>query len=179
MKDNLQKILPILSTIFLILCFLVFYFLNSEINNNKKIFEESELRWQEEADRRDGIKILNSSVEKIQKEKELLETHFAKSSNAVPFLDIIESLGKKVGVSTEVTLVDIPKETKVLVVEMRASGSFSDIYRFLLLLENSPYELETISVDLQKLSTTDSSAKIVSSPKWSAVLRMKLLSFLQ
>ena len=34
---------------------------------------------------------------------------------------------------------------------IKASGSFEALYKFLTLLENSPYELDFISMDIQKL----------------------------
>ena len=152
---------------FFIICGFVFLFLNREININKKIFEDNEVKWQQETERREGIKLLNNSIKKIETEKDLFETHFAQSSNIVPFLDMMESLGEKVGAKTEVTLVDIPKEGNILVVEMKVLGSFEKIYKFLLLLENSPYKLEIVSVDISKQNI------------WEASLKIKLLSFVQ
>lgn len=179
MKNNFKKILLIPSVIFLVLPCFVFFLLNVQINSNQKIFEENEASWQKEANRREGIKVLNNSIKKIENDKDLIEAHFAKSSNVVPFLDTLESLGAKSGVKTEVTLVDIPNENNVLMVEMKASGNFEGIYKFLLLLENSPYELEFVSVDVQKQNagTVISKKEIV--PIWEANFKMKLLSFVK
>jgi hypothetical protein len=49
----------------------------------------------------------------------------------------------------------------------------------LTLLENSPYELEFVSMDMQKLSTNSTDDKKIEVPQWSAVLGVKLLSFVQ
>ncbi|MEI6581049.1 MAG: hypothetical protein WCO07_02655 [bacterium] len=179
MKNNLQKILPILSIVFLVFCCFIFIFLYKEINFNKKAFEENETKWQQETERREGIKLLNSSISKIEKEKSLLESHFAQSSNIVPFLDTIEALGNKVGAKTEVMLVDVPVESKNLNINMKASGSFEEIYKFITLLENSPYELEFISIDVQKQGAIDTSTKNNKKTDWEADLKMKLLSFIQ
>jgi hypothetical protein len=167
MKKNLQKILPIISLMFFIICCFVFLFLNKEINLNNKVFEDNEIKWQQETERREGIKLLNNSIRKIENEKDLLDTHFAQSSNIVPFLDTVESLGTKVGAKTEVTSVDIPKESNSLNIEMKISGSFEKIYKFILLLENSPYKLEITSIDVSKQDV------------WEANLKIKLLSFMQ
>ena len=134
---------------------------------------------QQETERREGIKLLNSSISKIEKEKSLLESHFAQSSNIVPFLDTIEALGNKVGAKTEVMLVDVPVESKNLNINMKASGSFEEIYKFITLLENSPYELEFISIDVQKQGAIDTSTKNNKKTDWEADLKMKLLSFIQ
>lgn len=178
MKNNSPKILLIVSLIFLVFCCSIFYILNREINLNKTVSEENELKWKEEVTKVENIKLLNNSIKKIETEKDLLETHIANGSNIVPFLDTMESLGKEAGVSTEVTLVDIPKESKSLVVEMNASGSFEKIYKFLLLLENSPYQLETISMDIEK-ENSGSTSKKNSVLRWKADLKIKLLSFIQ
>jgi len=167
MKKNLQKILPIISLMFFIVCCFVFLFLNKEVNINNKAFEDNEIKWQQETERREGIRLLNNSIRKIENEKDLLETHFAQSSNIVPFLDTMESLGTKVGAKTEITSVDIPKESNSLNIEMKISGSFEKIYKFLLLLENSPYKLEITSIDISKQNT------------WEANLKIKLLSFIK
>jgi len=183
MKNNSHKSLLIFSIIFLVFSCFLFFIINREIVSNKTAYEDSELKWRKEVDKIEGIKLLNSSFKKIEKEKDLIETHFARSSNIVPFLDTMEAVGNNVGLKTEVTLIDVPKESKVLIIEMSVYGSFESIYKFLLLLENSQYQLETISMDIQKENTSgavvnkkDKNKEVI--PKWKADFRMKLLSFI-
>jgi hypothetical protein len=181
MKKNLYKTLFTTSVIFLILNSFVFIFLYKKINTNKKTAEESEIMWQQEVNRRDGIRSQNSSIKKIEKDKDLLELHFANSSNIVPFLDTIEDVGKKVGIKAEVTLVDIPKESGNLIIQMKAVGSFEKLYKFLLLLENSSYELEFISVNIENVNFDETLKNETKNknPEWVMNIRMKLLSFTQ
>lgn len=134
-----------------------------------------------EASRREEVKLLNNSIETIKRDKALIESHFAKSSDVVPFLDTIEALGPKVGVKAETTSVDISKDNTALVVQIKATGDFKNIYRFLTLLENSPYELEFTSVDIQKggESGVDEQGIPFSNAGWEATFGIKLLSFIQ
>ena len=95
----------------------------------------------------------------------------------MPFLDTIEALALKAKAKAEVILVDVPKNTTTLVVEVRAEGSFDGVYKFLNLLENSPYEIEFISVDMQKSGVSDPKNKEPS--KWTSSLKIRLLSFIK
>jgi hypothetical protein len=179
MKNNLNKILITSSILSLVFSSAVFFFISNRIDVNEKIFRDNETEWQREADRRDEIRSQNSSIKKIEKEKELLEVHFAKSSNIVPFLDSVEAIGKKVEVKAEVTAVDIPDKSGILNIEMKAVGSFEKLYKFILLLENSSYELEFYSLNIEKENTTISSnsSKTTGLPDWQLNLKMELLSF--
>ena len=152
----------------------------NKINSNEKIFRDNELKWQQEVDRRYEIRSQNSSIKKIEKEKELLEVHFAKSSNIVPFLDLIETIGKKVEIKAQVTSVDIPDKNGTLNIEMKAVGSFEKLYKFILLLENSSYEIEFSSINIEKenIAIIPIANKKTEFPNWQLNLKMELLSFI-
>ena len=99
----------------------------------------------------------------------------------MPFLDTVEGLAPKAGVKAEVTSVDVLSNSNGLVVGMKASGTFNGLYKFLILLENSPYELEFISMNMQSetvvtVSNTEDKNALV--PKWNTAFKIKLLSFL-
>lgn len=167
-----------LSLVFLIAMVFVFLFLNQKINDNNKIAEEKLVEWETEFTRQEEIQSLNRSILAIETGKAELETHFARSSNVVPFLDSIENLAKQMGLEAGVSLVDVPKEEKNLIVEMKTVGNFSTIYKFLKLLENSSYEIELVSVNLQNTTSSDELVKD-SKTEWEAMLRIKLLSFIK
>jgi hypothetical protein len=175
MKHNLQKVPLVISLIlFIFLCF-TFWFLYRAINSNNQKAEAGMITWQAEASRRDDITSLDRSLQEIAPDRMLLETHFAKSSDVVPFLDTVEGLAPKAGALAQVNSVNI--DNTGLIVELKALGSFESIYRFLTLLENSPYELDFISMDIHTaVQVTD---KNVKSPSWEAIFKIKLLSFVQ
>jgi hypothetical protein len=168
-KKNSIKIPFTLSVFFLCISVSLFLFFYQTTNDNNKKAQTAEKEWQVEASRRDEIRTLYHSIQVIGEERSEIETHFARSSNIVPFLDTIEALAPRAGAVAEVTSVDILKGSPVLVVGMKASGTFSGLYEFLTLLENSPYELEFTGVDIQKETATDN--------KWDLTLNINLLSF--
>ncbi|MCX6751390.1 MAG: hypothetical protein NT161_01320 [Candidatus Nomurabacteria bacterium] len=173
MKYFFQKKSLILSAIFFIFSCFVFIFLYKDINNKKEISQLAQEKWQTKATSMENAKSLINSVKIIEPQKALLETHFVKSSDVVPFLDTIEKISKDVGATAEVVSVDVAKDNPSLIVEMNASGSFETIYKLIMLLENSPYNLEFVSVDLKNSGTS-----IGKSPQWTATFQIKLLNFI-
>lgn len=178
MQNNYHKKSLALSIIFFVFFCFVFLFIYKKVDSNNKISEQVSMEWQAEASRRNDIKSLNKSIKVIEKERASLETHFAQSSDIVPFLNTIEKLASQVKVKMEVVSVDILKDNTGLMVEIKISGIFESIYKLLTLLENSPYELEFISADVQK-SVVQNMDNRKKSARWDAVLKIKLLSFIQ
>ncbi len=171
MKNKSQTPQIILSFVFFLVSLGGLMFFYSTIKSKQGISEQKFTEWQVEAARRDEIKSLESSIKKIEEEKAMLETHFAESSNPVPFLDTLEKLARSVNAENSVSAVDVAKDGKSLVVGMNASGSFESFYKFLTLLENSAYDMEFLSIDMQKDGASEN--------EWSAVIRIKLLTFIQ
>lgn len=178
-QSNFFKMPLFLSVIFFCISFFLFFFFFRVINSNNKESQLREGEWQSETLRRDGIKALDNSVKIIEGERAQLETHFAQSSDIVPFLDTIEGLASKVGVTAEVTSVDILEDHTGLMVGMKASGIFNGLYKFLTLLENSPYVLEFVGVDMHKETGVGAGSKNVPLPKWNVIFKIKLLSFVE
>ena len=178
MPNNFPKMPFFLSLIFLAFSLLAFLFLYREIDKNNKNSEQVLTEWQSEASRREEVKMLDHFVKIIEPEKNLLESHFAKSSDVVPFLNTIEKLANETGTKAEVTSVDIPKDNPGLIVEMQATGNFETIYKFLTLLENSPYELSFSLVDIKREDGQATSGKNIGTPKWVGLFKLQLLSFI-
>lgn len=177
MKNNLPKI-PLFFTIILLIFFtFAFIFLYKKINENNQKAEEGIATWTKEARRRDDIRSLDRSLKEMEGDRTLLETHFAKSSDVVPFLDTIEKLAPTVGASAQVESVNTIADNAGLVVGLKVSGNFSSIYKFLTLLENSPYELDFLSMDIHILTEGGMVGKVYKEPKWEAVFKMQLLTF--
>ena len=160
----------ILSILFLgISVFLFFFFQNATSANNQKA-ELTGIEWQAETSKRDEITTLDHSILVIGDERTALETHFAQSSDVVPFLDTMEGLAVQAGAKAQVTSATVSASaTPILSIGMKATGSFSSLYQFLSLLENSPYALEFTSMDIQK--------ETASGTVWDLNVNMNLLSF--
>ncbi len=179
-QNNFPKTPVFLFTTFFCIFLLAFLFFYRAININNRESQIKEEKWWNEALRRDEIKTLNYLIGVIEGERAQLETHFARSSDVVPFLDTIEELAGKVGVKAEVASVDVLDDYVGLMVGMKASGTFGGLYKFLTLLENSPYELEFVGVDINRKTNPDiTKGKNVRAPEWDAFLKMKLLSFIK
>lgn len=182
MQNYFKKISLLLAIIFFAFCLAAFFFLYKKINSNNTGVAQSVIELGNEIKERNRIETLNYSIELIKKDKALFETHFAQSSDIVPFLDSLEALGSQAGAKAEVTSVDILKDGTGLMAGVKTSGNFESLYKFLMLLENFPYELEFVKIDMQKeavagdKTATDS---VAPEPKWRADFSIKLLSFIK
>ncbi len=178
MPNNFPKLALPLSIIFFIFSCVVFFFLYQKIDSNNSIAEANNVTWQNEMNRRNILSSMDHSIKVIAPEITQLETHFAQSSDVVPFLDSIESVARNAGVKAEVVSVAVPNEESVLLVGMNATGGFEQMYKFVTLLENSPYQLEFDSVEIKRsdtLAPVTKSATLV----WSGSFKMRLFSFIK
>ena len=110
MQKSFQKIPLLLSLIFFLASIFSFLYLYQEIKNNSWEIDKKENEWRIEAIRREELKTLNNSIEAIKEERQQLETHFARSSDVVLFLNTVEGLAKGAGIEKEVRSVDISKD---------------------------------------------------------------------
>ena len=177
MKYNFPKMPLLISIVLFIFSLFVFFSLYTKIKNNTIESDKMFSEWKIEDNKREGIKLLDRSMKNMEDDIKLLDTHFAKSSDVVPFLDTIESLATKTGSSAEVLSVNIPIDSDILEVGIRVDGSFSSLYKFITLLENSPYEIKFDAIDLVQTSIDSSGVK--KSYGWSTNLNIKLLSFIK
>lgn len=164
----------IFSTLFFLIAVGSFGLLYFEINHTEGKSDIKLEEWRNEASRREEIKSLNVLMKKIEAEKSLIDSHFAQSTNPVPFLDTLEKLARSVGATNTVSSIELSKDGGSLLVGMSVSGSFEAFYKFLTLLENSPYGLEFISMNLDKEGGEGSTSGI-----WKAALKVKLLTFVK
>ncbi len=178
MSPHAKKISLFLSILLLLVSCTVFFLMYRQIGKNSAAAGAAETAWQTETNQREEINSLDATLASVEDEKAELETHFAGSKDIVPFLDTVEKLGTAAHADAEVSSVDILKDNAGLLVSIKAAGTFQSTYAFLRLLENSPYELEFMSTDFQKdAGSTDADGTIVSSG-WTAVFKVKLVSFI-
>ena len=154
-----------------------FWWVLNSIKSTEAESENAQAEWQAENTRREAIRSLERSIKDIEDERVALESHFAQSENVVPFLDTLESLAQQAGGEAKVTAVDIPKDKEELVVSLRVEGSFQSNYKFIKLLENSPYELEIESFDLSTGVSSEGAA--IESSLWEGRFTLRLISFVK
>ena len=180
MKNKTNKNLLIISIIIFLLFCGLFFFVYREIANNIKLAQQAQVELQKEAIKREEIKDFNNSFKLIEQEKNLFETHFAQSSDIVPFLNTIEKMASSVGTDVAVSFIEVAKDNSGLVIEMKDTGTFDQVYKFLMLLENSPYELKFTSVQISNsvIEELGKNKKILKKKVWQAELKIKLISFI-
>ncbi len=162
----------LVSTLFLAAACFGFFFLFQKINDNKTAATEALRLWSEEEAKRNELNSLDAMLENLKEEMATLDTHFAQSSNVVPFLDSLEELGELSGGSSEVLSVETTPDGAGLLITLKTEGGFGSVYKFLELLENSPYELEFLAVDIGRGSGEGVAAE------WEGFLKLKLLTFI-
>lgn len=179
MHHSFQKLKwPLLSSIlFFVIAVSFSVFLFSDIKKIINALKNNEILWHTEATRRGEVESLRRSLKSTEAERVLFDLYFIESSNVVPFLNMIDTLAPKAGTNTEISLVDLLPDNQGLLVEMRTQGHFGQVYKFLKLLETSPYELEFISADMYKASITDAKGEIVPAG-WQGIFKVKVLTFL-
>lgn len=166
-RTNIHRMEMFLSIVLFIFACIIFVYIYGKIKENNQKAESEMVSWQVETERRNDITSLNDSLGQISSDRDLLGTHFAQSSDVVPFLNTIEQLSPPGGAKVEVDSVEAGTNNTGLTVELKASGSFEQVYKFLTLLENSPYELNFIAVDMHTATTS-----------WEATFKIQLLSFI-
>lgn len=173
-----QKKSLIFSIIIFIISCLIFFFLYKIILNNEDMSKTKRDEWQTQLTQREQSKILMGSIKSIENEMTLLNDHFVKSSDIVPFLNTIEKIADDTGVKAEVLSVDIEKEEPSLSAQIKAYGTFEELYKLINLFENSKYNLKFISMNIKSLSTPgEENSKEELKPEWVGDFRIKLLSF--
>ncbi len=175
MKTHFQKLPFLFSIVMILVSVFVFTTLYLETVRNHTDSEEIISKWQTERDHRDEIKALERSVSMYSSERLQLESHFARSSDVVPFLDNMEELARTVNTDPEIISVEALKKPDRLEVKMSVAGEFESLHKFVMLLENSRYEIELTSVDLNLPGASNTSSNI--GKDWELNLSFKLLSF--
>lgn len=179
MKNNFQKILLVISAIILLVLIFAFIFLFIKIDDNNQKVQQNSIDLQTETRRREDISALNKLLQKIAVDRSLLESHFIKSSDVVPFLNLVEKLAIDAGVSAKINSVDAKTNNQELTMNLNASGGFDAVYKFLILLENSPYEIDFLSTDMHMIPPPSPVGKIPSAPKWEVAFKIQLISFIK
>ncbi|MEX2052080.1 MAG: hypothetical protein WD991_00070 [Candidatus Paceibacterota bacterium] len=175
MKINFRKIPFLISVTLLFVAVFAFSAIYMKTAENNREAEELIGQWRVELDRREEIKSLERSIQMFDVEMKSLDTHFAYGQDVVPFLNTVESLARATGADPEILSVATSEEEEILIVRMSAEGSFESLYKFLKLLENSPYELRFALVDLSSKDGPNG----VRSGSWQLMLNFKLLTFIR
>lgn len=110
--------------------------------------------------RQDQIQELKKTLARTEIERQSIDSHFVENDNPTIFLESLEYLGKQSGTMfTLSSVLEVKEKDKPSRLEagFKASGSFAQIYKLILLIENMPYEVEFKNVSLNAgISQTES-----------------------
>lgn len=178
MTENQKNIYIISSIAFFIFSCFVFYFIYRQIRIKNIDAEEIKIQIQNENKKYNDIEILSKS-NKISVEDQIsFDSHFVDKSEIANFFDSLEKLAEKIKLETEILSANEDEIKGDFTLELKSKGSFENIYRFLLLLENSQYMIEIMSINMQK-EHQDETQNITKNPIWTLHLKIKLLSFVK
>jgi hypothetical protein len=125
---------------------------------------------------------LTKKISATEETRAKIDSYFVDSTQIDSFIGYLESLGTDAGTEVKVEGFDNPQATTgVLYVRLSASGTFTNVMRTILLLENSPYQIHITKTYLnrQGLATvTDAKgvSKATGVPNWRADISFSVLS---
>lgn len=172
-NNSIKKYLLFSIMFFVLVCF-AFIFLYKKISDNEEMSRQKQIQWEIEESKKNEINSLGKVIASSQEGINFLESHFLKESDIVSFLGYIEESSASVFLRTEVTSVNTSVEGDSLILEIKSVGPFDSLYRFVKLLENSKYEIEITSFDLQK----EGSGVEGGVQNWRGSFNIKVLTFI-
>ncbi len=96
---------------------------------------------------------LKNKIEELDKVHETLGSYFIDATRIDSFIEYLEKLGSDVGVGIKVNdFENSLDENNVLLVELSATGKFTDVMRIIKLIENAPYQTKITKDFLTKSS---------------------------
>ncbi|MDD5032920.1 MAG: hypothetical protein PHC85_02280 [Candidatus Pacebacteria bacterium] len=147
----------------------IYFLLSAEYKKKAKVDElKTSILINEK--RIENTKRLEDQLAEAKEEKEKIESVFLDKDNLIKFIQELESLAKIANVDMEMKSVEMGFGSVGAkpFFSFTAAGDFSDIYRFLVLIENDPYQIKISRLQLQNL---------VEGKKWEAGFSVRLLSF--
>lgn len=112
--------------------------------------------------------------------QDVLLEHFVDKENVVPFFTTIESYGKSSGVSVKFDTASSARDVNRFDIALSIKGPYTGVYKFLRLLEATPYEIVVNTIQLQSgyVEVPVSKTKIVTQVEWTGTVSLSLMSVL-
>ena len=108
-------------------------------------------------ERKKNIDSLTQKIDEVEATKAEVDGHFVDGAKIDSFIDYLEKLGVSAGTDVKVESFVISETNKnLLLVTLYSKGTFTNIMRTLMLIENAPYQIHITSTSLsQQLSSTN------------------------
>ncbi|MEX0933387.1 MAG: hypothetical protein WDZ74_01400 [Candidatus Paceibacterota bacterium] len=173
------------ATIALFLSIGVYAYVFLEVRKSGSEIQSIEQRIDAEYEKARRREAVHETLEETAKERDELESRLVKDTSLVVFFEDLESLGREAGVETEIARISenieldpiVPEatpeggETKPvrdpatellewLQLDIAATGTWTEVYRFLSFVELLPYETRENNIRLQALPATQTKAVV-------------------
>lgn len=153
-KRNTFLILILSLVTFLAVLFLLLFLFN--IIKNKNLHINATLQTLENRiNDKEKEKLLKQKILEVQDTSKELKGHYLDKEEIDVFVTNFENLGNKI--NTEITFknVEVLKDNNLINFKILITGNFSQVIRFIELLENSPYQINIEQVFLNKSINLD------------------------
>jgi len=137
----------------------VFGFLAYRIVGINKATAELSENMAKEEKRNQQLRTLQDLLEELGAEEAALDGRFLSSEGLVPFIELVEDVGRDAGVTVEVVSVGIQPESEAgashewLKVALKAEGSWAEVFHFVRMLETMPYAIKLDQAGISREQT--------------------------
>jgi len=126
-------------------------------------------------------KDMETVYESSESERELLPAFLVSTSNAVPFIDAVESIGPATGSTLSISSlssgVDSVSSHSAVTATITVIGSWPNVMRAIAMIENMPYAISVQSLHLDAVTGSVKSGSTVKPvSRWTAALSISVLS---
>jgi len=137
----------------------------------------------QKADNKEQNRLRRLTVQNTEKERAKIDSYFIGKDNVVDFLDSVEALGKKSGVSAKIFNVGLENisgeassTAEKLKISIEAVGKWQKIYNFLNYLSLISYSISFEDIELSKMDAGQTAdGKKILSENWQAHISASVL----
>lgn len=120
-----------------------------------------------------NFKSAKNLLEETREKREAAESIFVGPEELILFIEDLEKIGRESGVSLDVESASPASGNSAPSFRLGLRGDFQNLFLYLLLLENLPYEINLDEASLEKTSSGENNKK----SSWSALYTIRLLSY--
>ena len=168
--DAQVKKLNLVSFAILALCLillLAWLFVYNKLNEKVIDYQNLKVKGNQLSDRGEEERGIAITLREASDRIKLLDSFFIKEGSDIIFIEQVENLAKIAGVLLEIN--SVSPDTGALRMSLKAEGTFSSLYHFLLMIEALPYQIQISDVEV--LGGKEDG-------KWESLFNIKLLNYL-
>ena len=137
-----------LSSIFILGCAGLYYYMWSNMQNTIDDIQQLVLQTGEQSSELSGVNIVVNTAKDTKESRDKLDNYFISDNEAtILFIELIEKLAVDVGTEMDFTLDAIDNTVQF---RLTVHGNYKNVYRYLVLLESLPYNIEIMRINLME-----------------------------